>query len=117
MATPTGSAAWRSAPTASAARNPVGWRAFAGDAGAEGAEHAKRSERPAACRAFAAAALWERQEPWHRHELAWAQLAAGELAAFRATCRALHADHRTTADVERTYRLAAELGTGLAPGP
>jgi hypothetical protein len=66
--------------------------------------------------AFADATMWERQRPCYRYRLAWAQLAAGEQEAFRATCQALYADHRTTADVGRTYQLAAELG-GLTPGP
>jgi WD40 repeat protein len=100
-----------------AARNPVGWRDFAADARAGGDDHAQHSDWPAACRAFAAAAMWERQDSSHRHRLAWAQIAAGQKAAFVTTCRDLHARYRTTADVASTYRLAAELCLGLSAEP
>jgi WD40 repeat protein/tRNA A-37 threonylcarbamoyl transferase component Bud32/tetratricopeptide (TPR) repeat protein len=100
-----------------AARNPPGWREFARDASMEGAEYAKRSDWTAAGRAFVLAAMWEPQDPWHQHRLAWAQLGAGEKAAFLSTCRALHANYRTTKDVAPTYRLAAQLGLGLVATP
>jgi tetratricopeptide (TPR) repeat protein len=99
------------------ARNPIGWPWSASGAVADGNASAQNADWGAALRHFTDAVLWERQQAWHRQRLAWAQLAAGQEAAFRATCRALYDSHRTTKDVQGTYRLAAELGLGLAPGP
>jgi tetratricopeptide (TPR) repeat protein len=97
------------------ARNPVGWPTLAEGAVDEGEVHADRAEWARACRAFADAAMWERQDPWHRHRLAWAQLAAGQEEPFRATCRDLYDRYRTTDDIAAAYRLTAELGLCLSP--
>jgi WD40 repeat protein/serine/threonine protein kinase/tetratricopeptide (TPR) repeat protein len=99
------------------ARNPVGWPWSAKGARTAGNSAAQANAWPAAVRHYADAALWERQQPWHRHRLAWAQLAAGQRQAFRATCRALYESQRDAPEIARAYRLLAALGLGLAPGP
>jgi WD40 repeat protein/Flp pilus assembly protein TadD len=97
--------------------NPVGWPEMAAGAAAAGHEFANRGDWRLAQHAFRAAALWERQGPLHRHWLAWSQLVTGEHDAFRATCREFYERYRTTADVDTTYRLTAELAASLTPGP
>jgi WD40 repeat protein len=100
-----------------AARNPVGWSTAAGWAGAAGNFYASQGDWPRALQAYTDAAWWQRQDPVRRQWLALAQLAANHHDAFCTTCRQFYEHYRTTQDVDTTYRLAAELGLGLSPGP
>jgi hypothetical protein len=99
-----------------ASRNVMGWPAHAAATSAAGQRYASQKDWTSACRAFADAASWERQNPWHLFFLARAQLAAGQTEAYRVTCRRLLEQYGTTQDVEPLFRLSVELGFGLEAG-
>jgi WD40 repeat protein/tetratricopeptide (TPR) repeat protein len=102
------------------ARNPIGWPRFAEGAREEGHRYAgnwPRALQALALQAFTDSATWERQDPWHLHDLIWAKLAAGHQDDARSLCRSLFDHYRSTKDVEAHYRLTTELGLDLAPGP
>jgi WD40 repeat protein/tetratricopeptide (TPR) repeat protein len=96
-----------------AARDPGSWPAHGRAASQAGQRYAGQGDWDSACRAFADAARWERQDVWHLFWLARAQQATGQSPAYQVTCRRLLDSYRTTEDIEPVYRLSVELGPGL----
>jgi hypothetical protein len=66
---------------------------------------------------FGLAVLYEAAEPEHLRKRAWAELATGDGAACRRTCRQLYEEHRDATDLAPLLRLSASLACGLQPTP
>jgi WD40 repeat protein/tetratricopeptide (TPR) repeat protein len=100
-----------------ASQSRVGWFDFAADEMKRGDEAADRGDWAAARVHFGLAALWRPGRPVHPRNLAWAALAAGDVASYRRECRRLCEVPRDGADLRPLYQLSAALTGGLATPP
>jgi WD40 repeat protein/serine/threonine protein kinase len=94
-----------------------GWPDFAQQEAAAGEREAEGGLWSAARERFGTAALWQSAEPEQLRRLAWCELAAGDRAGYRRTCRRLPEWSARTDDLAPAWRLSATLAAGLQTAP